>query len=93
MKKERYGVSRIAYELWCLQEDRRSAGLPVQSLSTLIGALQTRHPRLAEAMIDQAVALFLARQFEETRVQLDRHRQWQRQWQWPSLARRRGEAS
>jgi hypothetical protein len=48
---------------------------------------------LTDAAIDAGVALFLTRLFEETRVQVDRHRQWQRQWQWPSLARRRGGAS
>jgi hypothetical protein len=92
MKRNRYSAKHLAYELWCLQEDRRWARQSVQNLSTLISELRVRHPQLTDAAIDAGVALFLARLFEENHLQITRHRQWLLQWSWPSLARRRVDA-
>lgn len=92
MKTERYGASRIAYELWCLQEDHRAAGLPVQGLSTLIAELRVRHPRLKDVAIDQGVDLFLARLFEEHQQRLAHHRRWVTHWSRSSCAKRSEEA-
>lgn len=82
--KHRYHVRRVAYELWCLQEDRRDAHQPVGGLDALIFELRQRHPQLDQAVVDQAAELFLNRMFEESIVQITQHREWILRWALPS---------
>ena len=93
LKRNRHSAKHLAYELWCLQEDRRGAGQPVQNLSTLIGELRAQHPQLTDAALNAGVALFLARLFEENRLQIARHRQRLLQWSGPSLTQQRVDVS
>ncbi|MCB1771176.1 MAG: hypothetical protein KDJ31_15995 [Candidatus Competibacteraceae bacterium] len=74
--KQRYHPRRVAYELWCLQEERRDARVPVGGLGSLILELRRRHPRLEQSVVDQAVDIFLNQQIEESRAQIIRHREW-----------------
>ena len=56
---------QVAYELWCLHEDRRPSDPPLGGMEGLIRALQERQPDLPLERIQQGVALFLARRFRD----------------------------
>lgn len=51
---------RLAYDLWCIQEDRRIAGQPLENLDVLVRALRARYPTLNEDLLQQGVEQFLA---------------------------------
>ena len=51
---------RLAYDLWCIQEDRRIAGQPLENLDVLIRTLRERSPTLNEDVLQQGVEQFLA---------------------------------
>lgn len=66
---------RIAYDLWCLQENRRIACQPLESLDGLIHTLRARNPWLEASDIERGTALFLAWTLTEvTRSCAARHR-------------------
>ena len=66
---------RIAYDLWCLQENRRIARQPLASLDGLIHTLRARNPWLEASDIERGTALFLAWTLTEvTRSCAARHR-------------------
>ena len=51
---------RVAYDLWCIQEDRRMAGRPLQSTEMLVRELREHQPQWPEDAIHRGVAHFLA---------------------------------
>ena len=51
---------RIAYDLWCIQEDRRMAGQPLENLDALVRALREQQPQLPKETLHQGVEHFLA---------------------------------
>ena len=61
---------RIAYDLWCLQEDRRIAGQPLENLDALVRELRERQPQLPDAALHQGVEHFLAWMLAETAARL-----------------------
>ena len=56
---------RIAYDLWCLQENLRLAGQPLQPLDCLVDTLQKRNPSLKDTILESGIALFLERTFAD----------------------------
>lgn len=50
---------RIAYDLWCLQEDRRIAGQPLENLDALVRTLREQQPQLPDETLHQGVEHFL----------------------------------
>ena len=58
---------RIAYDLWCLQENHRLDGKPLQPLGCLVDILQKRNPGLEDTILESGIALFLERTFAEIR--------------------------
>lgn len=60
----------IAYDLWCLQEDRRIAGQPLENLDALVCELRQRQPQLPDAALHQGVEHFLAWMLAETATRL-----------------------
>jgi len=69
-------ATQVAYELWCLQEDRRRSGQPPGRMEAMIQALHERQPELPPELIQQGVAHFLALMFrEETARSESRQRQ------------------
>ena len=66
---------RIAYDLWCLQENRRMAGQTLEPLNELVHALRARNPWLEEADIARGIDVFLTRTvMEVARSFTARHR-------------------
>ena len=61
---------RIAYDLWCIQEDRRIAGQPLENLDALVRELRERQPQLPDAALHQGVEHFLAWMLAETAARL-----------------------
>ena len=61
---------RIAYDLWCIQEDRRMAGQPLENLDALVRALREQQPQLPDAALHQGVEHFLAWMLAETAARL-----------------------
>ena len=61
---------RIAYDLWCIQEDRRIAGQPLENLDALVRALREQQPQLPDAALHQGVEHFLAWMLAETAARL-----------------------
>jgi len=61
---------RIAYDLWCIQEDRRMAGQPLENLDALVRALREQQPQLPDAALHQGVEHFLAWALAETAARL-----------------------
>lgn len=86
----RYNAQRVAYELWCIEQDRRDARQLVGGLGPLISVLRERHPRLEETVIDRAVDLFLYRLFEDNQARVTRHREWILQASLPPIRAPRG---
>ena len=76
MPASRDDPRQIAYDLWCLQEDRLRAGQPLESMDTLVRELQARNPRLDAAIIHRGVEHLLARLFAENEVSLARRQRW-----------------
>lgn len=72
----RYNARRVAFELWCIQQDLCETQQPVGGLGRLIAVLRERHPQLKESVIDRAVDLFLYRLFEDNQARIIRHREW-----------------
>lgn len=72
----RCSVRQIAYDLWCIQEDRRISALPMESLDTLLKELRQRKPQITDALLQQGVDLFLQGQID---AQCERFTQRERQ--------------
>ena len=69
-------ATQVAYDLWCLQEDRRMSGQPPQRMDAMIQYLREQRPDLDCELIQQGVAHFLALMFrEETARSESRQRQ------------------
>ena len=49
----------IAYDLWCIQEDRRIAGQPLENLDVLVRTLREQQPQLPDEALHQGVEHFL----------------------------------
>jgi len=88
--KNRYNAQRVAYELWCIEQDRLDTRQLVGGLGPLISVLRERHPRLKEAVIDRAVGLFLDRLFEDHQARVTRHQAWILQASLPLIRAPRG---
>jgi hypothetical protein len=76
MPARRNDPRQVAYDLWCLQEDRLRAGQPLESLDALVRELQARNPRLKAATLERGVAHWLDRMFAENEARLARRRRW-----------------
>ena len=61
---------RIAYDLWCIQEDRRIAGQPLENLDALVRALREQQPQLPDEAIHRGIEHFLAWMLAETTTRL-----------------------
>ncbi|MBK8185617.1 MAG: hypothetical protein IPK63_23080 [Candidatus Competibacteraceae bacterium] len=55
-------AQEIAYDLWCIQEDRLRAGAPLVGLGMLVSELHERHPDWDDTLIEQGVSVFLNEQ-------------------------------
>ena len=49
---------KIAFELWCIQEQRLQEKRPLEHLDDLLVELQRRYPELEPEMIDQGIQQF-----------------------------------
>ena len=57
----------IAFELWCIHEDRKLSYEPVGGIELLLKNLRKRHPYLSDEVINQGLDLYLAHSFCVTR--------------------------
>lgn len=57
-------IRQVAYDLWCLQDDRQRGARPLGSLEALMAEFRQRHPTLAGELLEQGVDLFLQGQIE-----------------------------
>ena len=73
-------ATQVAYELWCLQEDRRRSGQPPGRMEALIQALHERQPELPPELIQQGVAQFLALMFREETARSESRQRQMFQW-------------
>ena len=53
----------IAFELWCIHEDRKMSGKPVGGIELLLKNLRKRYPYLSDELINQGFDLYLAHSF------------------------------
>lgn len=53
----------IAFELWCIHEDRKMSDKPVDGIELILKKLRKRHPYLSDELITQGLDLYLAHYF------------------------------
>ncbi|MBK8168652.1 MAG: hypothetical protein IPK64_22115 [bacterium] len=63
-------IRRIAYDLWCLQENRLSDTLPLKGFDALVAEFRLRNPALEDAVVREGAALFLKVQIEGQRARV-----------------------
>lgn len=61
---------KIAYDLWCIQEDWLGMGRSLEGLDALLTEFHQRYPHLDSTLIAEGIALFLADQIRVKRERL-----------------------
>lgn len=69
LARKRADPKRVAYDLWCLQENQDRAGKPRLLLADLVATLRTRNPSLEDAVIDRAIQHMMDRLFATEKTQ------------------------
>jgi len=58
-------AQHVAFELWCILEDRKKLGESIDGVAKLFDIMRQRHPYLSEALICKGFDLLAAQRFAE----------------------------